>query len=76
MSLTVSIEPLINLSETLILYVNFNLAPTHNFNFSGMLAVSERPMLSGIDMKHAFVSVSLLLSWTSVTTTLESSLPI
>ena len=37
--LTVPIELLINLSETLILSVNITLAPTHNFNFAGRLAV-------------------------------------
>ena len=37
--LTVPIEPLINLSETLILSVKITLAPTHNFSFAGRLAV-------------------------------------
>ena len=44
------IELLINLTETLILSVNITLAPTYNSNFAGRLAVSERQMLSGIDM--------------------------
>ena len=33
-------------------------------------------MLSGIDMEHVFVSVSLLLSWALITTTSGSSLRI
>ena len=37
--LTVPIEPLINLSETQILSANITLAPTHDFNFAGRLAV-------------------------------------
>ena len=31
-------------------------------------------MLSGIDMEHVFVSISLLLSWALMTLTSESSL--
>ena len=37
--LTLPIEPLINLSETLILSINITFTPTHNFNFEGRLAV-------------------------------------
>ena len=37
--LTVPTEPLINLSETLTLSVKITLAPTHNLNFAGRLAV-------------------------------------
>ena len=33
-------------------------------------------MVSGIDMEHVFVFISLLLSWAFITTTSESSLPI
>ena len=32
-------------------------------------------MLSGIDMEHVFVSMSLLPSWALITTTSEFSLP-
>ena len=60
--LTVPIELLINLSETLI-SVNITTAPSHNFNFAGRLAVWERPILSGIDMEQVFVSMSLVPSW-------------
>ena len=74
--LTVPIEPLVNLSETIILSVNITLAPTHNFNFAGKLTVQERPILSGIDMEHVLFSISLLLSWVLKRTTSESSLPI
>ena len=74
--LTVPIEPLINLSETLILSLNITLVPTQNFNFAGRLAVWEGPILSGIDMEHVFVSMSLLPSWALITKTSESSLPI
>ena len=55
--LTVPTEPLINLSETLILSVNITLAPTHDFNFAGRSAVRERTMLSDIDMEHVIVSI-------------------
>ena len=44
------IELLINLSETLLLSVSITHAPTYNFNFAGRLLVSERQMLSAIDM--------------------------
>ena len=37
--LTVPIEPLINLSETLMLSVNITFATTHNFNVAGRLVV-------------------------------------
>ena len=33
-------------------------------------------MLSGIDMDHVFVTISLLLSWALITITSESSLRI
>ena len=74
--LTAPIEPLITLSETLILSVNITLATTHNFNFAGTLSFWERSISSGIDMKHVFVSVSLLISMALKRTTSESSLPV
>ena len=46
--LTVAIEPLINMSKTLILSVAITFGPTHNFNLSGRLVVWERSLLSGI----------------------------
>ena len=73
---TVPIGLLINLSETLILSINITLAPIHNFNFAGMLAVWERLMLSGIDMEHVFVYMSFLPSLALITATSESSFPI
>ena len=39
MCVTVPIELLINLTETLILSVNITLAQTHNFSFAGILVV-------------------------------------
>ena len=43
--LTVPIEPLFNLSETLILSTNIIFSPTYNFNYTGRLTVWEGPML-------------------------------
>ena len=43
--LTVPIEQLLNLSETLILSVNITFSPIHNFNFAVGSPVWERPIL-------------------------------
>ena len=65
----------LNLSETLILSVNITFAPTHNFDFAYGLPPSEKPVLSGIDMKQVLVSTSLLfLALPTITS--EPSLPI
>lgn len=66
--LTFLIEQLLNLLETLILSVNITFAPIHNFNFA---VGSEKDQYCGIDMKHLFVAISLLLSYTFITTILS-----
>ena len=66
----------LNLSETLILSVNITFAPTHNFDFAYGLPPSEKPVLSGIDMKQVLVLTSLLLFLALPTITSEPSLPI
>ena len=67
--ITVPIEPSINLSETFMLSVNINLAPTNNLNFA------SRPMLWAIDTEQVFASTSLL-AWALTTLSSDFSFQI
>ena len=67
--ITVPIDTLINLSETFMLSVNINLAPTNNLNFA------SRPILWAIDTEQVFVSTPLL-AWALTTLSSEFSFQI